>query len=192
MINDLHEAQEDMRVGYFSGGAGILASSLAWLTAAFISWRFSSERAVWALFIGGAFIHPVGILICKFLGGRGNHSKGNPLASLAGASTFWLIFSLPLAYATYLQRESWFFPAMLLVIGGRYLIFAFLYGLCLYWLFGFTLAGAAYLTAACKATPVFGSLVGGTVEAVFGVAVLALHWRWRHTNKLPTPSNGPP
>lgn len=75
---------------------------------------------------------------------------------------------------------------MLLVIGGRYLIFAFLYGLRPYWLFGFTLAGAAYLTAACKAAPVFGSLVGGTVEAVFGVTVLALHWRWRHTNKLPS------
>jgi hypothetical protein len=185
MINALDEAQDDMRIGYFSGGAGILASSLAWMVAAFISWRFSVERGVWALFIGGMFIHPAGILICKSLGGRGAHAKGNPLGSLARASTFWLIFSLPLAYAAYLQHAAWFFPAMLLMIGGRYLTFAFLYGLRLYWLLGFTLAGAAYLIVISKVAPVFGALTGGLAEALFGATVLTLHWRRRQTHSLP-------
>jgi hypothetical protein len=187
MINDMHEAQEDMRVGYFSGGPGILASSLAWMAAAFVSWRFSSERGVWALFVGGVLIYPASIVICKFLGGRGNHSKGNPLAVLAGASTFWLIFSLPLAYATYLQRVEWFFPAMLLVIGGRYLTFAVVYGMRIYWARGLTLACAAYLIAASKAAPVFGALSGAMIEAIFGVTVLMMHRRWRPASTAPQP-----
>ena len=183
MTNDIREAQDDMRVGYFSGGAGILASSLAWMVAAFIAWRFSTERAVWALFIGGMLIHPVSIALCKLLGGRGSHTKGNPLASLAAANTFWLIFCLPLAYAAFLQRAEWFFPAMLLVIGGRYLTFAPLYGLRLYWALGLTLAGGAYLIAASKAAPAYGALLGGAAEFIFAVIVLAIHFRWRSARK---------
>ena len=179
LTNDIHEAQADMRVGYFSGGAGILASSLAWMVAAFIAWRFSTERAVWALFAGGVLIHPVSIVLCKLFGARGSHTKGNPLASLVGANTVWLIFCLPLAYTAYLQRPEWFFPAMLLVIGGRYLTFALLYGLRLYWALGLILAGGAYAVAASKAAPTCGALFGGTVELIFAVVVLAVHSRWR-------------
>lgn len=126
MKTSLAEAQGDMRQGYCSGGAGILASALAWWSvAAGIAISGSAQTAVWALLIGGMLIHSVGVLICKLLKARGTHTKGNPLAQLAGASTFWLIFfCLPLAYALGLQKPGWFFSAMLLVIGGRYLVFA--------------------------------------------------------------------
>ncbi len=113
------EAQADTRRGCCSGGAGILASALAWAVAAWIAVFVSPQRAILALLVGGMLIHPVGLLICKLLGARGSHSKGNPLGELAGASTFWLIFSLPLAYGLGLQNAGWFFLAMLLVIGGR-------------------------------------------------------------------------
>lgn len=64
------ETQVDMRQGYCSGGAGILASALAWSVAAGVAVSGSSQNAVWALLIGGMLIHPVAVLICKLLGAR--------------------------------------------------------------------------------------------------------------------------
>ncbi len=53
--------------------------------------------------------HPFALLICKLLGARAAHTTGNPLGELAGASTFWLIFCQPMAYALSLQSVDWFF-----------------------------------------------------------------------------------
>src|SRR6187549_1475404 len=135
-MDSLTQAQADMRSGYCSGGAGILASTLAWSAATGTAALVSPERAVWVLFVGGMLIHPAAMLICRLLGASGKHTAGNPLATLAGASTFWLIFSLPLAYGLSLHDIAWFFPAMLLVIGGRYLVFATMFGMRLYWVLG--------------------------------------------------------
>src|SRR5512145_1691315 len=98
MESTLSHAQSDMRHAYCSGGAGILASALAWSAAAGTAALVSPERAIWVLLAGGVLIHPAGVLICRMLGASGSHSKTNPLAPLAAASTFWLIFSLPPAY----------------------------------------------------------------------------------------------
>lgn len=172
------EAQSDMRKGYCSGGAGVLASSLAWSVATLVAFISSAQQAVWVLLIGGMLIHPVGVLICKALGARGAHTKGNPLGQLAGASTFWLIFCIPLAYVLSLQQASWFFPAMLLIIGGRYLVFATLYGMQLYWVLGLTLAGAGIVLGFSAAPAQVSAMVGAGVEAVFAVVVLVQHRRW--------------
>ncbi len=147
MITNLTQAQSDMRSGYCSGGAGILASALAWLAAAIATLQAAPQQAVWVLFIGGMAIHPFGIVICRLLGGSGKHAKDNPLGSLAWAGTLWLMFSLPLAYAVSLYRIEWFFPAMLLLIGGRYLTFSMLFGMRVYWLLGLSLAAAGCLPA---------------------------------------------
>ena len=179
MLTDIKAAQADMRAGYLSGGAGILASSMAWLAAAVVAWRGTSDQAVLTLFAGGVLIHPVSLVICKLLRAPGGHTKGNPLASLAGATTFWLIFSLPLAYAAYLVRAQWFFPAMLLVIGGRYLTFATLYGMRIYWALGLVLASGAYLIAASKLAPPLAATAGGATELLFAVIVLSGHVRGR-------------
>lgn len=169
------QAQADMRQGYYSGGAGVLASALAWSVAAGFAVLGPAQSAVWALLIGGMFIHPVGLLICKLLGGRAAHSKGNPLGQLAGASTFWLIFCLPLAYALSLQKPGWFFPAMLLIIGGRYLVFATLYGMRLYWVLGLTLAAAGLALAYLAAAVPVAAVTGAALEAAFGVIILVQH-----------------
>jgi hypothetical protein len=44
---------------------------------------------------------------------------------------------------------SWFFPAMLMVIGGRYLSFAVVYGLRTYWALGASLAVSQVEGAPC-------------------------------------------
>lgn len=177
MTNNLLQAQANMRSAYYGGAAGMLASSIAWLCAAVATLQTSNQQAVWVLFIGGMLIHPVGVMIAKLLGRSGNHAKDNPLGSLAWASTLWLIFSLPLAYAVSLLRIEWFFPSMLLIIGGRYLVFSSLYGMRIYWPCGLALAGAAYLLAATKATPTMAAFTGSAIEAVFAVMIFVLDQR---------------
>lgn len=180
---DISAAQQDMRRGYVSGAPGIFASSLAWFAATYVAWHLSPEQAVWVLFVGGAMIHPVGVLISKSLGASGNYSKSNPLGNLAFASTLWLIFSIPLAYAVSLQRVEWFFPAMLLVIGGRYLTFGTLFGMRLYWALGLTLAAAGALLAQTASAPAMSALAGAAIEFVFALVAFGLHALWSRAQR---------
>ncbi len=177
MKHDLSSAQADMRHAYCGGGAGMLASELVWLAAAVATISSSSTHGVSTVLIGGMFIHPAGMLIAKLLGRPGNHRQGNPLGALAGASTFWLIFSLPLAYAASLQRIEWFFPAMLLIIGGRYLVFHSLYGLRIYWACGLLLAAAGLLLGVLLVLPGISAAIGAAIELVFGITILVLDRR---------------
>lgn len=172
------QAQSDLRRAYCSGAAGILASALAWSASAGTAAFVSPEKAIWVLLVGGALIHPVGLVICRLLGAPGSHAKGNPLGLLAGASTFWLIFCLPLAYGLGLRQPAWFFAAMLLVIGGRYLVFGTLYGMRLYWALGLALAGAGFVLAWLGAAALMIVGVGAAIETVFGVACVVEHRRW--------------
>ena len=183
------EAQHDLRRSYFSGAPGILASALVWSVATGVAAFVSPQKAIWALLIGGALIHPAGVLLCRLLEASATHTKGNPLGQLAGASTFWLIFSLPLAYALGLQNPAWFFAAMLLIIGGRYLVFATLYGMRLYWALGLVLAGAGFVLAAMSASALAVVAAGASTELVFGVMGIYQHRHWvRHDNSpKPTP-----
>lgn len=172
------QAQADMRRGYHSGATGILASSMAWFVAAGFAAVGSPGQAIWALLIGGVFIHPVGLLIARALGSRGTHEKGNAFGLLAGASTFWLVFCLPIAYVLSLAQPGLFFPAMLLIIGGRYLVFGTLYGMPLYWALGLALAGAGCALAVLQASVFTGALAGAVLEAGFAIACLVQHRRW--------------
>ncbi len=162
-----------MRHAYFGGAPGMLTSALVWMTAGVVALRQTPERAVWALFIGGMLIHPLSVLLTKALGRSGVHSRHNPLGTLALATTFWMILCLPLAYGVSLQRIEWFFPAMLLVIGGRYLTFSTVFGARIYWLCGGALAIAGYAVAATKASPVIGAFTGAAIEAAFAVVIFA-------------------
>lgn len=172
------EAQHDLRRSYFSGAPGILASALAWSVATGVAAFVGSHPAIWTLLIGGALIHPVGVVLCRLFGAPATHTKGNPLGQLAGASTFWLIFSLPLAYVLGLQNPAWFFAAMLLIIGGRYLVFATLYGMRLYWALGLALAGAGFALAALSASALAVVAAGAAIELAFAVLGIVQHRHW--------------
>lgn len=163
--------QHEMRRAYYGGAPGMLTSALVWMTAGFVALLQTPERAVWALFIGGMLIHPLSILLTKALGRSGTHSAHNPLGTLALATTFWMILCLPLAYGVSRQHIEWFFPAMLLVIGGRYLTFSTVFGARIYWLCGGTLALAGYAVAAAKASPVIGAFTGAAIEATFALVI---------------------
>lgn len=171
-------AQRDMRQAYLSGAPGMLTSATVWAAAGMVALLMSPERAIWTLFIGAAFIHPVSVLLVKLLGRSGQHIRGNPLASLVFASTVWLIASCVIAYGASRYSMLWFFPSMLFVIGGRYLVFATLFGMRIYWVCGLALILAAYGLLHFGMPPVVSAFTGSAVEALFGVAILALSSAW--------------
>jgi hypothetical protein len=178
-------AQDDMRSAYLGGAPGMLASSMAWAVAGCVAVWMSPQRAVWALFAGGVFIHPVGVIFARALGRTGRHAPGNPLAALAMATTFWMIMMLPLAYGVSLLHIDLFFPAMLFVIGGRYLCFHTLYGSRLYWICGAVLALAGYGLAQLHAPVALGGFAGALIEAVFSCLLLATARREANVRAAP-------
>lgn len=137
------EAQKDMRYGYLGGGVGMFVSGIVWLISGVIALNGETNQAIWTLLIGGALIAPVSGMITKVLGRPDKGSPGNPLVTLAMEGTLWLIFCLPLTFAISQMNPLWFFPAMLLVIGGRYLTFSTIYGMRIYWACGALLAAAS-------------------------------------------------
>ena len=167
------DAQREMRFAYYGGAPGMLTSAAVWLTAGVVSLRVSPERGVWALLIGGMLIHPVSLLLVKAIGRSGKHSPGNPFGSLALATTFWLVLSCVLAYTVSLLHIEWFFPAMLLVIGGRYLTFSTIFGARIYWACGAALVLAGYALWRTNAAPAYGAFSGAALEAGFALAIFA-------------------
>lgn len=164
----------------------MLTSAAVWLAAATTALTLPG-RAVWVLFIGGALIHPASVVLCKVLGRSGKHAAGNPLAPLAIATTLWMIFCLPLVYGASLLRMEWFFPAMLLVIGGRYLTFSLQFGMRLYWAVGLTLAAAGYLLGKAAVVPAWAGFAGAGIEAIFAAVVLVTGFREARTDNSLTP-----
>ncbi len=177
----LAQAQADMRTAYWHGAFGVLASAIAWSIAAGTAARGKPQMAVWVLLIGGMFIFPVSMGLAKLFGRTGMHEKTNPLGRLAMFSTFGLLAGCALALGVATQKLEWFFPTMLLVIGGRYFVFTAIYGLRIYWAVGFVLAAAGLVLGAVLAAPspelkaigpFLGAMTGALIEAVFGALLL--------------------
>jgi hypothetical protein len=167
------EAQNDFRRAYRDGAPGVLASGVVWLVAAAIAHGVSTTAGVLALLVGGMGIHPLGVLIARLSGASGAHAAGNPLGRLALEGTFWMLAGIALAFGMQVLRIEWFFPAMLLVIGGRYLTFQTLYGLRHYWVLGALLCGLGLLLALLRVAPALAALAGGASEVLFAIVL----WR---------------
>ncbi len=168
----IREAQHDMRHGYADGSLGMMVSGVVWLTSAVVASQWSDTHAIWTLLIGGMFIFPLGVLVAKLIKVSGSHTKGNPLGNLAMEGTIFMIMCLPLAYGLSLLHTEWFFQGMLLIIGGRYLTFASIYGLKLYWMVGAVLGAAAYLLFFLRVGSFGSALTGGLIEILFGIYML--------------------
>lgn len=166
-------SQREMRRAYYGGAPGMLTSAIMWLAAGVAAVAVSPQKAVWTLFIGGMFIHPLAMVWNKAIGRPASHTPGNPFGALALATTVWMIAMMPLADGASRLRIEWFFPAMLLIIGGRYLTFAPMFGDRTYWVLGAALALAGCALAWANASPSLGAFTGAAIEAGFGVAIFA-------------------
>lgn len=167
------DAQQDMREAYFGGAPGAVSSATTWLIAALVVTLVDPMSGIWTLVLGGMLIFPVSVLLCKVLGRTGKQSKENPLGSLAIEGTIWMILGIVIAIGVAFHKLEWFFPAMLLVIGGRYFTFSTLYGMKLYRAFGATLVIAAFALWAFKAPVLSGAWTGAVIEYAFGLAIFA-------------------
>ena len=184
------DAQREMRTAYYGGAPGMFTSATVWLIAGIVAAFMTQERAIWTLFIGGMFIHPVSVLLTKVIGQSGKHNTSNPLGSLAMATTFWMILMMPLAYVASRLCIEWFFPAMLCIIGGRYLTFATIYGIRIYWFCGAALAISGGGLGLTNASPEIGAFSGAAIEAVFAVAIFITSRREIALSKKFAPGSG--
>lgn len=174
-MDSVKEAQQDMRSAYYFGVPGVISSGTAWVVAGAIALFVNPKAGIFTLVFGGMLIFPVSIVLCKLVGRAGKHQKSNPLAPLAIEGTFWMLLSIPVAGAAALYRLDWFFPAMMLVIGGRYLTFATLYGMRVYWAFALGLVLAAFVLIFFNAAVYIGALTGGLVEWLFALVIFVLY-----------------
>lgn len=173
-MQSISDAQNDMNDAYLYGVPGIFTSGTVWLAAGIIAFLISPAAGIATLVFGGMGIFPISVLLCKFAGRSGKHQPDNPLAALAIEGTFWMLLSIPIAIGAAFYSYEWFFPAVLMVIAGRYLTFHTLYGNKLYWLFAVALASAG-VGAAILNVPVFvGALLGGGIEWLFAIIIFKL------------------
>lgn len=175
------DAQKDMRYGFFGGGVGMFVSGAVWLFSGIIAMNRETNQAIWALLIGGALIAPISGIITKILGRPDKSTSGNPLITLAMESTVWLVFCLPLTYAISQMNPQWFFPAMLLVIGGRYLTFSTIYGMRIYWVCGLLLAATSVALLMLNVPFSIQPFTGGLIEIILAPFVFI---QGRKENKL--------
>ena len=84
-----------------------------------------------------------------------------------------MTLTIPIAIGCGLYKVEWFFPAMLLVIAGRYLTFTTVYGMKIYWAFGATLAASAVPLVVFEAPVASGAYTGALIEYVYGIAIFA-------------------
>jgi len=172
MILSLSEDQQnEMRYAYYDGAPGILISGLVWVAAALVCYRVGIHPAVWTLLVGGALIYPVSAVLTKAIGRPAKTSKANALNQLGMASTVWLILCCVMAYGLSIFMPALFFPAMLVTIGSRYLIFASIYGRSIFWVMGAGLIAAGNVVFFLAIPPAAAAGLGGAIEIVFSAWV---------------------
>jgi hypothetical protein len=171
-MSSIVESQKDMNSAYYYGVPGIISSGSIWLLAGLASLFRSPNSGIATLIFGGTLIFPISVLLCRLLGRSGKHRKGNPLAKLAIESTLWMLFSIPIAVGAAFYKHEWFFPAMLLVIGGRYLTFNTIYGNRVFWLFGISLVASSFGLVMLSAPAYIGGLTGGVIEFTFSLIII--------------------
>lgn len=187
---NINECQREMRSNFLGGFAGQLVSGLIWLIAAALGTWLSPVTGMAALFFGSMGIFPLTQLLVRLMGRPGRVSPENGLWQLGSQVAFTVPLNFLLVGAATLYRETWFFPAAMIVVGTHYLPFITLYGMKMFGL----LAGLLVLAGAGLALygpPVFS--LGGWITAVFLIAFaflgrhLVLLEERRNETKLPNP-----
>jgi hypothetical protein len=125
----ISDAQRDVRTTFLGGFAGQLVSGLIWLASAALATWHSPKAGILVLVFGGMLIFPATQLLLRLMGRPASLPKGHPMNALGRQIAFLVPIGLPLIGAAALHRLNWFYPAFLIVVGGHYLPFMFLYGM---------------------------------------------------------------
>jgi hypothetical protein len=161
------DAQREMRSAFLGGFVGQTVSGTIWLIAAAVGTLGAATTAMAVLFFGSAAIFPLTQLGVRMLGRPGRVSEQNALWPLGAQTAFTVPIGFLLVGAATLHRETWFFPAAMIVVGAHYLPFVTLYGMR-----SFAVLGAALVLAgaglALYGPPVFA--LGGWVTGPLLIA----------------------
>jgi hypothetical protein len=163
-------AQRDVRRTFRGGFAGQLVSGLLWLGSAAVATWGTPRAAMTLLVVGGFFIFPLTVTLLRLMGRPARLMPGNPLQALAMQIAFTLPLSLPVVGAATLYRESWFYPAFMIVLGAHYLPFVFLYGMRLFGVLAAVLVSGGLLLGMRAPEPFsLGAWISGGVLLVFAL-----------------------
>ena len=102
----IQDAQKDMRLAYFDGFPGVLASGSVWLASGFMALMVSPKAGMLGLVLGGMLIFPLSVLLCKLFGRSGQHDEANPLAALALEKVVLTVCAGPMLCAS-MVRTVW-------------------------------------------------------------------------------------
>jgi len=125
----IKSAQKEMRSAFLGGFAGQLVSGVIWLISALVSVIYSPGYGMGLLFVGSMLIFPLTQLILRLIGRPAKVSDENALWPLGAQTAFIVPINFLLVGAATLYRETWFFPAAMIVVGAHYLPFITLYGM---------------------------------------------------------------
>lgn len=143
----IEDAQREIRTRYVGGFYGQLVSGLLWLLSAALSEWSGPRAAITTLVAGGFFIFAITELLLRAAGARASLSATNSLRNLGMQVAFVLPLSMPLLVPVGLYRLTWFYPAMMILLGAHYLPFAFLYGMRMFFALAALLVGGGLMTA---------------------------------------------
>ena len=160
---NIKQAQAEMRSAFLGGFAGQLVSGVIWLIAALVSVIATPGYGMGILFVASMLIFPLTQLVLRLIGRPAKASPDNGLWPLGAQVAFIVPINFLLVGAATLYRQTWFFPAAMIVVGAHYLPFITLYGMKVFGvLAGLLVLGGAGL--ALYGPPVFS--LGGWVTGV--------------------------
>ncbi len=170
------QAQYDMRRAFAGGGPGAAVSAIVWAVAAWVLSRHGASAGFAALFVGGLFIFPAGLLVVRALR-RPVSSPTNPLRWLGLESTVAMIAGFLGAWLLLPHAPDATFPVAAIAVGAHYAAFRTLYGEMLYVPFAavLMLLGTASLFAGLP--PVTMAAAVAVVEAVFAALLTRRAWK---------------
>ena len=141
------DAQREIRTHFIGGSYGQLVSGSLWLASAAIATWQSPGLGMLFLVIAGMFIFPLTQLLIRIENRGTAISAENALNQLGMQVAFVLPLSMPLLLPVVRYRETWFYPAMMVLVGAHYLPFAFLYGMRMFLVLAAALLGGGLLVA---------------------------------------------
>lgn len=166
------DAQRDVRRVYVGGFFGQLVSGVVWLVASAAATWISGGAGMAALWFGGMVIFPVTTLAIRATGRPASLGRGHPFAALASQIAFTVPIGLLVALALGAGRPELFFPAAMVIVGGHYLPFVFLYGMRLFAALAATLVlGGVTLAMWAPGSPALGGWFTGVVLTAFAFAL---------------------
>ena len=169
-MNDLLQAQAELRHSYVRGGPGAFVSGLVWLVAAITADSRGVATGFTVLFFGGMAIFPLGALAVRGIFRRPSPSAGNPGPGVVIETVFPMIGGLLAAWLLLPHRPELVFPVAAIAVGSHYFGFRTAYGDVGYWVLAAVMCGVGTAAIFSQVLPpeAVAWIIAG-VEMGFGV-----------------------